>query len=241
MPLLNSLKNLFLDLVFPVRCLGCKAFSDQYLCDDCEKTIKFNNEFFCIFCNARSSYRQICLKCLNNHAPDQCLSSVSYKQPAVNLMVSSLKYSFVKDVSKSMGKFLTIYLGILQQRGLIDFDPSKICVMPVPLHSRRLRWRSFNQSELLAKEVADYFKIKMYKNILTRVKNNKPQAQIESKKERQKNIKNCFLCKKSKNIKEKTILLVDDLVTTGSTLNECAKVLKFAGAKTVIGLTFARG
>ena len=81
----------------------------------------------------------------------------------------------------------------------------------------------------------------MHKNILARIVYNKPQAEIKLKKDRQKNIKNCFSCNGLKKIKNKTIILVDDIVTTGSTLNECAKVLKNSGARRVIGLTFARG
>ena len=241
MPLLNSLKNYCLDLIFPIKCLGCNNFSDKYLCRDCAKIIPTTDMFHCLFCNARSSYTQICLKCGKNHALNQCLSAVSYKNPLVRSLIQFLKYRFVKDISTDISLVLLNYLERLREINLVDLNPLESIIVPVPLHKKRLRWRSFNQAELIAKSISSHFKVKIKNNILLRISNNKPQAKIEIKKERRKNIKNVFCCRKNIAIDGKTIFLIDDLITTGSTLNECAKILKKSGARKVIGITFARG
>lgn len=241
MPLLNSSTNFFLDLIFPIRCFGCGSFSKRYLCTECEKTVEFNSRFSCLFCNTPASYRQICLKCAKTRKLDQCLSAVSYKNPLINNLVSFHKYKFIKNISQDMSRILMTYLESLRNRGMIDFDRQSMCVIPVPLHLRRLRWRGFNQSELLARDIAKHFKVKAYENILWRARNNKPQAEVKLKKYRKKNIKNCFKCRISKNTKDKTVFLIDDIATTGSTLEECAKILKKSGAKRIVAITFARG
>lgn len=241
MSLFNNLKSFVLDLIFPIRCLGCGSFSKRYLCAECEKTIEFNSRFFCLFCNIPASYRQICLKCLKKRKLDQCLSAVSYKNPLTNNLIAFHKYKFIKNISQEMSRLLIAYLESLKELGLIDFDRQSMCVIPVPLHLRRLRWRGFNQSELLARSISKHFKVRTYENILWRAKNNNPQAEVKLKKDRKKNIKNCFRCRASKSIKDKTVFLIDDIVTTGSTLEECAKVLKKNGAKRVVAITFARG
>jgi len=124
-------------------------------------------------------------------------------------------------------------------------------VIPIPLHKRKLHERDFNQAELLAKEVAKQFSIPLENGILKRNQFTFPQAQIKDHKIRRENVKNIFeierkfvkKCKtENKNLlQEKTIILVDDVATTGATLSEAAKVLKQAGAKEVWGLVVAKG
>lgn len=232
-----------LDLIFPIRCLGCGNFSNKYVCEDCQKTVAFHFRYYCVFCGAETPYMHVCLKCKERHFLDQCLSVTSYKNILARKVVSAFKYKFIKDIGSDISQFLIRYLCLLEKRGLLDFNLKDMCVIPVPLHPRRLRWRSFNQAELLAKGISKHFRIKNYKDILIRTKYKMPQVEIgsESKKERKKNVKNSFLCKKTKRITGKIILLIDDVVTTGSTLNECARVLKEKGAKRVIGVTFAKG
>jgi len=111
--------------------------------------------------------------------------------------------------------------------------------MPIPLHKRRLRWRGFNQAEKIAKILSDKLNIPLVNNKLIRIKYNQPQAKINSQK-RKNNIIGCFQYN-GESLEEKNIILVDDVVTSGSTLNECAKVLKEKGAQEVWGICVARG
>jgi len=112
-------------------------------------------------------------------------------------------------------------------------------LVPVPLHIRRERWRGFNQSQLIAEKLSDKFGIEIDCHGLKRVKHGKAQAKL-SKSERWENIKGSFFWEKE-SLSGRNIILIDDVVTTGATLNEAAKVLKENGAGEVWGLVVARG
>ena len=120
---------------------------------------------------------------------------------------------------------------------LLDF--SKNLIMPVPLHSKRRRWRGFNQAEIIAKEVADHFKLDFNSDKLVRTKHKKPQAKL-GERDRKSNIIDCFYWNGSE-LANRNVILIDDVVTTGSTLNECARILKDNGAGEVWGLVVAKG
>ena len=111
----------------------------------------------------------------------------------------------------------------------------------MPLHPRRLNWRGFNQAELIAQAVADVLYTQNESRILIRTAGTDSQAELKDKKDRIKNIGNIFKVTDTEKIKNRNILLVDDICTTGATLNQCAKVLKEAGAKKVIAFVVARG
>jgi ComF family protein len=111
--------------------------------------------------------------------------------------------------------------------------------MPVPLGKRRLKWRGFKQAEELAKELSSFLKIPLVSDCLIKIKETLPQVEL-SEKEREENIKGVFKIKNDEKILGKKILLVDDVYTTGSTMKECARILKRAGAKEIIGIVIAR-
>ena len=119
-------------------------------------------------------------------------------------------------------------------------------IIPVPLHSRRLRWRGFNQSELLAKHISEKitpgFPIPVVSDLLQRSRYTHPQMEIKNQSKRKKNIENAFKIPKNKLglVKSKRILLVDDITTTGATIFECAKTLKKSGAHEVFAVVIAR-
>jgi len=114
-------------------------------------------------------------------------------------------------------------------------------LIPVPLNSRRLNWRGFNQSELLAKDLAGIFQMEMAGDVIERTVNITPQADIKEKEERLKNLSGIFKILNKDKLIGREVLLIDDICTTGATLNECAKVLKANGALKIIGLVVARG
>lgn len=172
---------------------------------------------FPIQCLGCQKYDQwICQKCLNG------LTDQSYNNPLLKKAIHAFKYKFVKDLAKPLATL------ILKK---INFDYDFI--VPVPLHPRRLRWRGFNQAELLAKEINQNKLL----NCLIKTKNTKPQTQL-SEKQRKQNIKGAFKC--IFNLKNKKILLIDDVETSGSTLQECKKALLEAGAEGVYCLTLAK-
>jgi len=137
-----------------------------------------------------------------------------------------------------MAQKMTDYLSFLANHGLVNLQASALT--SIPLHSDRLRWRGFNQSHLLAQTIADQTGLPC-REILTRVKNTPPQAQIATAHDRKENLKSAFMIKSDSTPIPQSIILIDDVATTGATLNEAARVLKGQGVKKVIALTFAVG
>ena len=168
-------------------------------------------------------------------------TATDYQEPIIKKILWAFKYRFIKDLANPLARLLSIYLRHKKMDKFLETYRQEILVIPVPLHFRRLNWRSYNQSELLARELCSEFGLNMENNILLRSKHQKPQAELKDKQERMENAKNIFYCRQPNNIKNKTIILIDDISTTGSTLDECARILKQSGAEKVIGLVVAKG
>ena len=135
---------------------------------------------------------------------------------------------------KPLEKLLKSYLG-----GLIPFERISF-IIPVPLHKKRLRERGFNQSEFIAGLIGNLYQIPVLSDLLTKTVPTLPQATL-TKVERAKNIKGAFQVKESSYIQKGTVLLIDDVYTTGATVNECARVLKRAKAEQVYVFALAHG
>ncbi|OGI27594.1 MAG: hypothetical protein A2359_04700 [Candidatus Moranbacteria bacterium RIFOXYB1_FULL_43_19] len=154
-------------------------------------------------------------------------------------MIHNFKYRFAGDLSAPLAR--------LETKAIFFHDlPLPRAIVPVPLHPRRLRWRGFNQAHLLAENIsrnlAPPFKIPVL-DILERRKYNKPQMELGNYGDRAENVRDLFKIKSDvslDDIEGKIIYLVDDIATTGSTLRECAKVLKHAGAKKIFAVVIAR-
>jgi ComF family protein len=112
-------------------------------------------------------------------------------------------------------------------------------IIPVPLHPKRKRQRGFNQAQLIVKELSRLKRIEIVEECLVKNRNTPPQTLLDEE-EREKNVSGAFGIKKEENIKEKVVLLVDDVYTTGATIRECSSVLKEAGVKEVRAITLAQ-
>jgi ComF family protein len=143
--------------------------------------------------------------------------------------IKSIKYRFQYDVAAS--------LVVLIPHKKLPFPPSAV-IYPIPLHKERLRWRGFNQAQKLGVFIARKFQHPMADGLLIRIQHRTPQADIRSREERVKNAHGLFALK-SHTLPE-SVILFDDVWTTGSTMKEAAKVLKHGGVKQVFGLTIAR-
>lgn len=227
-----------LDLLFPVRCLGCGVLlKKDYLCRLCFKKIEINNNSKCLFCSSKTVDGKTCIFCKRSHDLDQTIVAARYDNFLIQKLIKAFKYRFVKDIGNMLGELLIkkIKKQPIDQRLL-----QNAVVVPVPLTKTRLNWRGFNQAEFLACFIARYLNIPLENKLLKRIKNAKPQAEVE-KEERTKNIKGVFAYTDGDAVKNRVVILVDDVTTTGSTLNECAGALKKAGAIWTIGLIVADG
>lgn len=207
-----------LEFLFPRFCLFCDRPRES-VCDECRrKKFKLKERYFCEKCGLTYQTNKQC-GCISEL--DKLMSVVKYDENAARV-VSGLKFGFFKEFAQTMA---TMMLARLAETEL-SYD----LIVPVPLARKRKWWRGFNQAELIAD------KIGKIDNYLQRVKYKRPQVGL-NRNERKINIKDSFSVIKS--VSNKKVLLIDDVVTTGSTMLECAVVLKQAGAKRVYGFAWA--
>ncbi len=218
-----DLKKFFIDLLFPIECLGCGK-KEQWLCPACSAKIEIN------FKNQPEIF-----------AGSQNLAGVwlaaDYCQPLLIKVLHTFKYSFVSCLGQNLAEVLIRFLSFkIKQKEISSFD----LIIAIPLAHRRRLWRGFNQAEILAAEISRHFGWPNKSNLLFRRYYTRPQVGLKAV-DRIINVKGIFCVHNGDLLKNKKVLLVDDVVTTGATMQECAKVLKASGAKEVWGLAVARG
>jgi ComF family protein len=243
---MNVLKSL-IDLIYPPRCLICQDFlqdrnvmksgQDLPFCQTCFDDFTEIKSPICSICGRPFSYGieldRICEDCIRKR-PNFDLARAPYLYDgALMTAIHELKYAQKSHLADSLGYLLASFA----QTWIGELKGSLI--LPVPLHPRRLRSRGFNQSLLLARCVVSKTGAELDFLSLRRTRFTRPQTELTSE-ERQRNVRKAFEVVKPEAVKGRTIVLVDDVATTGSTLNECAKALKKAGADSVLCLVLAR-
>ena len=242
-------KNFMLDLAFPKFCLGCKK-EGTFLCQDCRSLLDINEFDYCL-CDKKpfrlppEQKSGKCQRCQNKK-----LSGLYFALPYKDkLLTKKLIYQFkyqpyLKELAETLSSILIEHF-VISQKNTDEIWENSV-LMPVPLHKKKSKERGYNQSEELAKELAKILKIPVISDFLIKVKTTKPQMEM-SKEQREKNLLNAFSTNsKSGGVSDtpplsgKKVFLVDDVYTTGSTMEECARVLKDAGIKTVWGIVIAR-
>jgi len=245
---MKELKNYILDTIFPRHCLGCGILLGKealsYVCGRCLKTILFAKSFTCAFCKSPVKNGKTCPYCIKDHFLDRLLVTTSYENTLAKKMLKTMKYRFVSSLADNIAGLMSKYLNKVMAAKL-ELNSQSSLVIPVPLHFKRLNWRGFNQAEIIGRQISDCLELDFTANALQRVKNKKPQADMPNRQSRIDNMANAFKINPNygsrTSIVGKTVLLIDDISTTGATLDDCARVLKGAGAKEVIGFVFARG
>lgn len=234
---MNKIGNLIIDILYPKFCINCKK-EGFYLCDDCLSLIEIMDRAYCPFCFPAKSSTGTCLNCKKNHYLDGLYFACSYENKTIKKLIHEFKYEpFVKDYSELFAFLLISHLANLKKT-FSDFK--EFVVIPVPIYIKKKKARGYNQAEEIAKQFAKYLKLEVLTDILIKTKNTVSQTEL-TKEQRKENIKNAFLIKESQEIKNKNILLIDDVFTSGATLDECSKTLKEAGVKEVWGMAIARG
>jgi len=237
-------KNFILDILFPPICLNCKGglTRNEYLCDTCYNSIRLNTSLFCPVCRLRlAENKKIC-----GHTKYLLGAAGNYNDMAIRNLIHYFKYNSFENLTPILGEILLKYIKNCLPAGRHDkLKIENFVIVPIPLHRVKERQRGFNQSKLLAEYIAQ--KISAPQNLkivdaLKRIKNTKPQAQCKNNESRTENIKDCFKIKDLaiESIKNKNILLIDDVFTTGSTINEAVKILKQNGCRKIIALVVAK-
>ncbi len=228
-------------MVYPIYCYICstKLKTNVGLCEACWKKVKHRLPPFCIKCGkvlaGPKGLNIICGDCQNNrlyfeHARSCCYYEGILKE-VIHLLKFQRKFPLIDRLDEIMVKFILNNQILYSEIDLL---------IPVPAHKKRLKERGIDQVSLLAERLSRAIKIKLERNNLKRIKYTTLQTDL-SREGRVKNVSDAFIVKGPKRLMNKSILLIDDLFTTGSTVNECAKILINSGVKKVEVLTLARG
>jgi ComF family protein len=228
---LKTIKEFILDFLFPKKCAGCQK-EGLWLCDQCFEKIVFVKAPACPFCNRLTSKGQFCSRCRGKTFLTGVITSAHYEEGPLKEAIHHYKYNRIRDLVEKLAE-------IMVRRLEEGFPNGRLVLVPVPLHPKREAERGFNQARELAKKISEYFDI-TFVECLKRERYTLPQVE-KTGAERRTNVINAFVLEKDiSQIKDKTVLLVDDVFTTGATLSECARKLRQAGARQVWGLVLAK-
>ncbi len=205
---LKKFKQTYDDCIFTVRCPFCEKVIDR-------------NEFACKKCTAAIPETPMVNYAVGGY---KCVSPLPY-QGIFKDAVRSFKFRGNGVYSKPLAYFLSLCVKEMYNDKTFDV------VTCVPMHKNLLKQRGYNQAELLAKECSGYLQIE-YSDLLEKFRENKPQHSIKGK-ERQRNVRGVYRIFDKNLVKDKNILIIDDIITTGNTLGECARVLTNAGCKSI--------
>lgn len=237
----RSLIDTFLDLLYPPLCRHCKIKLERHdgrnFCQQCWNSIQLIAEPTCPICGyPLENYPakvQKCYQCPPDKVHYDRAASVTRYDEVMREAIHWFKYRYKKGLKESLSDFML--------QGLEDYyRPEHFdAVVPVPLHRRRQKQREFNQAHLLSAPVAEKLQVPLEHAALARIRYTRPQSQLKAL-HKAANIAGAFKVRREEAVRDKCLLLIDDLYTTGSTVNECARVLKESGAKRVCVLTLAR-
>ena len=238
-----------LDLVFPPVCAACGVFLEQGerirrsltggfgLCPKCEDSIPWHRPPYCPRCAATIRSAAVpshaCGDCISHPPPFDSAKAVMDYDGEVLTLVHRMKF----EPRPSLARYLGSLLGEMLHEDLKGLGLNGI--VPVPLHTKRLRERGFNQALLMSKGTAKRLDIPVLRRALVRVRWTRPQIGL-NRKQRRDNVKGAFVVPDAVVVKGGRWLLVDDVYTSGATLREASKVLKRAGAEEVHVMTLAR-
>lgn len=223
------------DYLFPVFCLSCEE-EGEWVCDLCRRFLQISPQLFCPVCHVESKRGMVCTECVGSSELSSHIAMMKYVEDAlVGKLLHVFKYQYAEDVSGVLHEIVQTF--IQDQSGTFtDID----LIVPVPLHKKRFAERGFNQAASIANMLAIELDTPIASTMLIRSRHTPHQAQLK-REERFKNVAQAFSLSKGASVEEKRILLVDDVYTTGATMQACAEVLKQAGARDVRGCSFARG
>ena len=208
-------------LLYPVKCMVCDTLLKEdtvlALCEDCYKLLPRYEKGF---------VKKPSLPYING------MAAAFYYEEGVDKAIHALKFNHQPKLSMTMGYLL--YEHIKEEAPLPEFD----FIIPVPMHPRKKRQRGYNQSELVARELSSFLEVPVYQDLLYKTRTTHPQSSLK-RDERLRNLEGAFEIRKDCDLTGKIVLLVDDVVTTGTTLNTCARILYEKGASWIFASVIA--
>jgi len=229
-PALARAAQVFLDALFPPRCVGCGK-QGAFLCAGCREAMPRALPPRCPLCWQPEPRGEECGRCGRSRPAFAGARSLYLFEGPVREAVHALKYNHLSALARPMGELMASYLKVEE----LPVD----LVVPVPLFGRRQRVRGYNQSALLARELARLNGLPLAERGLSRRRDTPPQARSVDAEARRRNVAGAFAADGSR-VEGRRVLLIDDVMTTGATLDACAQAMHQGGAASVWALTFAR-
>jgi ComF family protein len=230
LPQLTKLKGIALDLLFPRWCVGCGREGD-FVCPACLRSRVRIMPPLCPRCGRPQLNGVVCPACTGWAAAIDGIRAPFKFEGVVRQAILEFKYNNLRAIAPLLGGWLSDYI----TKNPLPAD----VLVPVPLHRKRLRERGYNQSRMLALELSKLSGLAMVDNCLVRERHTAPQARTSSVDERRGNVAEAFDVR-DRRLEGKAVLLIDDVATSGATLDACACALKSAGASSVWGLALAK-
>jgi len=230
LPRVAKLKGMALDLLFPQHCVGCGK-EGEFLCYSCRQSLSRITPPLCPRCGRPQPSGILCPGCVSWSAQIDGIRSPFRFDGTMREAIHQLKYRNLRALAVPLAKLLQDYL-------ITNPVPAEVLV-PVPLHQKRLRERGYNQSSLLARQLGKLANLPIVDDCLIRQRHATPQARTATVEERRSNVTDAFACRDHR-LRDKQVLLIDDVSTSGATLDACAAALKAGGATSVWGLVMAR-
>ena len=227
------------DIIFPRRCAVCDdvlAPGSKGICASCRPRLSYVSEPRCLKCGKEieDPDEEYCGDCAKTKRSFEAGFPLFNYIPPLSDAITRLKYHGRQEYAEVYGREIAEAFGERFKRLKVE------CLVPVPLHKERLKKRGYNQAALIAKEIAAETGIPVNEKLLARDKKTAPQKELNDA-DREKNLAMAFSIQKDCNIIPETVLLVDDIYTTGSTCEGCTKVLLAAGVKKVYYTSVAIG
>ena len=230
LPQVSRLGEIALDILFPRYCVGCRR-EGSFICDSCLLYQPLVMPPVCPLCGRPQASGILCSDCIRWKAEIDGIRSPYRFEGVIQQAVYQLKYKNLRSIAPMLAGLLYDLMKLTPVRG--------DALVPVPLHKSRMRERGYNQSTLLAKELAKLSGLPIIQNSLVKREKSMPQAKSSNVEERKKNVSGVFSIRDGR-LTGKAVILIDDVSTSGATLDACARALKEAGALSVWGLTLAR-
>ncbi len=221
------------DLVFPKYCLGCGR-EGEWLCRSCRLFLRPKTDYRCPICRRLQPNCRTCFNCRKNSWLDGLWVLADYRQPLVAEIIKAVKYYYARDVLEVFNQVIIDYFS------RVSGWKKSFWLVPVPLARRRFLNRGFNQAELIARSISQLVGNPLKSDFFKRKSGRPPQVSLSSV-ERRKNVQGVFqFNEKTPKSFRPPVVLVDDVYTTGATLQESAKVLRINGFSKVFGVVLAR-